>query len=412
VAALPTQAIVRMSEVNRRVLFVVPSGTSFHTFFRSVADAWRETGGDLAVAAGPDLPGQTAEWPEAVKRFPLPAFRGGNPWKLFAAGRRLAEVVTRWNPAIVHAHFAAGVVAAAVAKPVVGDRRRRWVGTFHGLHMSMAGTRSVASRLTATAERWAARRMDTVCVLNREDAVAMRAILPRNRVHVVASSGVGCDLETFDPCHYPEKCRQDLRTRLGILPDSLVVAYVGRRTAFKGFDVAVRGFMRAGLEQASLLLVGAPDDAHASGLSAAERSTLAVDPRVVDAGWQWNVAPYLAVADICLLPSIREGLPVTAMEALAMGVPVVTIDARGCRDVVRDGIDGFVLPAAEADVIANTLRTVSANRDRLCRMATAAIAGRTRFDRRRYVAAELDLYSKELSLLDPHLSPQEVVAND
>ena len=411
-AALPTQAIAPMSEINRRVLLVVPSGTSFLTFFRRVADAWRETGGDLAVAAGPDLPGQTTDWPEAVKRFPLPAFRGVNPWRLFAAGRRLADVVTRWNPAVVHAHFSAGVVAAAVAKPVVSDSRRRWVGTFHGLHMAMPGARSVASRLTAAAEGWAARRMDTVCVLNREDAVAMRAILPENRVHVVKSSGVGCDLKTFDPCHYPEKRRQDLRTRLGILPDSLVVTYVGRRTAFKGFDVAVRGFMRAGLEQASLLLVGAPDDTHASGLTATERSALAVDPRVIDAGWQWDVAPYLAVADICLLPSIREGLPVTAMEALAMGVPVVTVDSRGCRDVVRDGIDGFVLPAADADLIANTLRTVSCDRDRLCRMATAAIAGRSRFDRRRYVAAELELYSKELSLLHPRLSPQEVVAND
>jgi len=401
VAALPAQANVRMSPINRRVLLVMPSGTSFHTFFRGVADAWKETGGELAVAAGPDLPGQTADWPEGVKRFPLPAFRGGDPWKLFAAGRRLADAVKRWNPTIVHAHFAAGVVAAAIARPVVGNCPRRWVGTFHGLHMAAAGSRSVAARLTAAAEGWAARRMDTVCVLNREDAVAMRAILPENRVQVAESSGVGCDLDTLDPCHFPAKTRQDLRGRLGIRPDSLVVAYIGRRTAFKGFDVAVRGFMRAGLDQASLLLVGAPDDAHAAGLTATERSALAIDRRVIDAGWQWNVAPYLAVADICLLPSVREGLPVTAMEALAMGVPVVTVDSRGCRDVVRDGIDGFVLPAADADLIAKTLRTVSTDRDRLCSMATAAVAGRTRFDRRRYVAAELELYSRELSLLHP-----------
>jgi glycosyltransferase involved in cell wall biosynthesis len=152
--------------------------------------------------------------------------------------------------------------------------------------------------------------------------------------------------------------------------------------------------MRAGLEQASLLLVGAPDDAHASGLTAAERRSLAVDPRVVDAGWQWNVAPYLAVADICLLPSTREGLPVTAMEALAMGVPVVTVDSRGCRDVVRDGIDGFVLPAADADLIAEMLRGVKDEA------------------RRHYVAAELELYSTELSLLQPRLSAQDAVAND
>jgi hypothetical protein len=91
---------------------------------------------------------------------------------------------------------------------------------------------------------------------------------------------------------------------------------------------------------------------------------------------------------------------------------VVTVDSRGCRDVVRDGIDGFVLPAADADLIAEMLRGVSARRDCLCRLATAAIAGRARFDRRHYVAAELELYSTELSLLQPRLSAQDAVAND
>ena len=76
-AALPTQAIVRMNEINRRVLLVVPSGTSFHTFFRGVADAWRETGGDLAVAAGPDLPGQTTDWPESLEALCCGATAGG-----------------------------------------------------------------------------------------------------------------------------------------------------------------------------------------------------------------------------------------------------------------------------------------------------------------------------------------------
>jgi glycosyltransferase involved in cell wall biosynthesis len=119
----------------------------------------------------------------------------------------------------------------------------------------------------------------------------------------------------------------------------------------------------------------------------------------VDAGWQWNVAPFLAAANICLQPSVREGLPVTAMESLAMGVPVLTVDARGCRDVVRNGIDGLVLPAADSAVVADALTTFAADRDRLRAMAQAAVAGRARFDRRRYVAAEIELYSQEMSAL-------------
>jgi len=410
-AAVPTQVVGKMSGVNRRVLLVVPSSTSFHAFFRGVADAWRDTGGEWAVAAGPDLPGQTTEWPEAVERFTLPPFRGGNPWSLVTAGRRLAEVVADWNPAVVHAHFTAGVVAAAVGRMMLSTCGSRWLGTFHGLHLSLGGPRAIASRLTGAAERWAARRMDVVCVLNPEDAIALRPILPAERVRLVASSGVGCDLEAFDSVRYPATTRQKLRAHLGIRPDSLVVAYVGRRTAFKGFDVAVRGFMRAGLEQSALLLVGAADDAHTSGLDAAERRMLATDPRIVDAGWQWDVAPFLAMADVCLLPSVREGQPVTAMESLALGVPVVTVDSRGCRDVVRDGTDGVVLPAAKTELIANALRALAADRARLHGMSQAAVAGRSRFDRRGYIAAELALYSEQAAVARSWSLSQGVVGH-
>ena len=389
-----------MTSTDHRLLLVVPSGTSFLTFFRGIADEWRRTGGTVAVATGPDLPGHTAGWPDGIERFPLPAFRAGSPWSVLSASRQLAAVVSRWNPSLVHAHFAAAVLVTALARTIGGSGKRRWIGTFHGMHLSTGGPTSTSSRLAAAAENWSARRMDTVCVLNHEDAEAVRRFLPKGHVRLVSSCGVGCDLDAFDPAKFPLSARDAMRVRLGIAADALVVAYVGRRTAFKGYDVAVRGFVQAGIEGAVLLLVGSPDDTHASGLTPQERAEVAADSRVVDAGWQWDVAPFLAAADICLLPSVREGMPVTAMEALALGVPVVTVDARGCRDVVRRGIDGIVLPAADPTLVAEALGALAAVRSLLANLANAAYAGRSRFDRRRYVSVENDLYSQELSALE------------
>jgi len=68
------------------------------------------------------------------------------------------------------------------------------------------------------------------------------------------------------------------------------------------------------------------------------------------------------------------------------------VDARGCRDVVRDGVDGIVLPEASAAVVARALTACGADRTMLRSLSTAAIAGRARFDRRRLAASEADLY--------------------
>jgi glycosyltransferase involved in cell wall biosynthesis len=80
-------------------------------------------------------------------------------------------------------------------------------------------------------------------------------------------------------------------------------------------------------------------------------------------------------------------------------VPVVTVDARGCRDVVRDGVDGVVMPEARADLVAAVLRGLAADRSRLDTMAAAAIGGRGRFDRSHYVNDEITFYAREVARL-------------
>ena len=95
--------------------------------------------------------------------------------------------------------------------------------------------------------------------------------------------------------------------------------------------------------RARLLLIGARDRLHPTGLSAEKERTLKASPQVIDIGFRTDVERCLPAADVLLFPSRREGTPVCAMEALALGVPVITCDARGCREVVRDGVDGLVL---------------------------------------------------------------------
>lgn len=383
-----------------RLLLVAPTATSFLTFLESVAEEWRRRGGVVAVAVGPDLDGHVSThgrgaWPAGVERLPLPVFRGGSPASLGWAAWRLASTIRQWRPDVVHAHFAPAVCAAAMARTFCGVRAPHWIGTFHGLHGNVCGGR--IRGLAVAVERWSAGRMTRVCVLNASDSTALsqRIGVP---VHVHRSSGVGCDLEHFDGTRFTEADRERIRREAGIAPGTFVVAFVGRQTGFKGFPIVVRAhrlLAEAGLEHV-LLAVGEPDRLHDSGLTTAEWREVENDSGVIRTGWRWDVAPWLAIADTCLLPSAREGMPVSLMEALSMGVPAVTSDSRGCREVVRHGVDGFVMSSPTPAALADAVRRLVADPALVTSMKAAARAGRDRFDRRRFVAEQMELYSRLL----------------
>lgn len=387
-----------MNPRSGRLLLVVPSATSFLAFLQGLAREWRERGGTVAVAVGPDLPGTgPAPWPDGVERLPMPATRLGSPLDIVRGVATLRHHVLDWQPDIVHSHFTMSAVVTSATRRVVGDAGAAWLATFHGMHLT--ANRTPASRVMAEAEVWAARRMSLVCVLNREDRVALEKRVPGVRVHHHGSFGVGCDLRTFDPGRFSSADRVSIRDRLGIPARAFVAAYVGRQAAFKGFPIAVQGFLaarRAGFD-GWLIVVGEPDAAHPSGLRSDELQALARDGRALMTGWQRDVAPYLAASDVLLLPSVREGMPVVAMEALCLGTPVITVDSRGCRDVVRDGVDGFVVPAADPLAFAGKLVECAGDPDLMDRLRKAAIAGRARFDGRVYDQEQVELY---LSLLE------------
>jgi glycosyltransferase involved in cell wall biosynthesis len=396
-----------MSVAGKRLLLVMPAATSFLTFLNGVAEEWRRLGGAVAVATGPDLPGHNlpgqdtvpggrAAWPEGIERLPLPEFRMGSPLAMLRAAGSLRGHIRAWRPDIVHAHFAAAVFLAAFVRTFAGNPPLVWMGTFHGLHGSAgSGPRSA---VLAAVERWSSRRMTQVCVLNAEDRAALQPRIGGVPVHAHSCCGVGCDLDRFNAARFSAADRLNRRCSVGLSPDAFVLVFLGRQTAFKGFATAVRSYrlLRASGIDAALVIVGSTDDVHGSGLSAKEVRTLDDDPHVVRTGWQWDVSPWLAIADACVLPSVREGMPVSLMESLAMGVPAITIDSRGCRDVVRNGVDGFVLSSASAKDITRAAAVLATDRQVRETMRAAAIAGRSRFDRRIYNTEQVTLYAQLL----------------
>ena len=110
-----------------------------------------------------------------------------------------------------------------------------------------------------------------------------------------------------------------------------------------------------------------------------------------------DVEKYLSITHAVIFPSKREGMPVTLMEALAMGVPVITCDTRGCRDVVRDQVDGIVLEDCTIDSLVSAMELLIDNKSFHSSLVTNALDGRKRFNRLNFVHEQIKIYEKLLS---------------
>jgi glycosyltransferase involved in cell wall biosynthesis len=102
-------------------------------------------------------------------------------------------------------------------------------------------------------------------------------------------------------------------------------------------------------------LVGRLDEGNPAAITARELRAWETAGIVTYLGRLEDVRPALSATSVYVLPSYREGTPRTVLEAMAMGRPIVTTDAPGCRETVRHGVNGYLVPARDADALAQAM---------------------------------------------------------
>ncbi|MGW5686438.1 glycosyltransferase [Nonomuraea sp. NPDC003754] len=293
-------------------------------------------GWQVAVACpgtGP-LRGRLAEL--GVPWLDWPAGRDPGPRDL-AAIRRLRRLVDAFAPDAVHLHSSKAGLAGRAAI------RGRIPTLFQPHGWSWLAGRGLVARAALAWERRAARWTGlTVCVGEGEAALARRHGVGGDQV--VVRNGV--DLRRFRPAGKEE--RATARERHGILWSAPLAVCVGRITRQKGQDLLLSAWERVVEEcpQARLVLVG-DGDLHD------ELRALDV-PGVCFVGDVADVRPWYVAADVVVLPSRWEGLPLTALEAMATGRSLVCYDVPGLAELVGDGV-GAAVPAEDVAALAEAL---------------------------------------------------------
>lgn len=161
----------------------------------------------------------------------------------------------------------------------------------------------------------------------------------------------GVDVGLLDPSRVD---RLQVRAGLGIPPAALVIGAVGRLVWQKGhsFLLEAAARLRDRLPEARYILVGEGEEEPSLRR---EARRLAIEDRLTFAGYRADVHRLLGAMDVFALPSRKENMPQVLLEAMAMGRPVVSTASIGVREVLEDGVSGFVIPTGDADVLADRI---------------------------------------------------------
>ena len=309
---------------------------------------------------------------------------------------RLTRLMRRERYDVVHVHTPVAAALGRIAARLAGVRVV--IYTAHGFYFHdrmPPWKRSLIAFVERALFRLGTTALFTVSAEDRETAVAKR-IAPAAKV-VWVSNGV--DLARFRP-----QDRSALRRELGFQPEDRVVGFVGRLVPEKGVWELLRAMalVRWQHPEAKLLIVGETLKSDRARSETASVTRFIQEEGLTEAvrcvGFQDDVAPYLSAMDLFVLPSHREGLPLTVLEAMASGLPVVATNIRGCREEVVDGVTGRLVPPEDPRALAEAISAILMDPEGAAKMGQA---GRKRveaeFDEKRVVAEQVALYERLLA---------------
>jgi len=263
---------------------------------------------------------------------------GTNPIRDLKTLWALKGILAEERPDKVFAYQAKTVIYGAIAAGLVGITEvYPLIAGVGSVFLSNALKTHVIRMLLCAEYRYSIRKCPAVFFQNKDDVAVFRDNLVLKNQRIVMLHGSGVNLERFQQLPFPDKFGFLCIARL--IRDKGIVEYLEACTEIKKMHPEVR-----------CLLVG-PFDTNPSAITKEELQPYIQNGIVEYFGEQSDVVPYLRQCSVFVLPSYREGTPKTVLEAMACGRAIITTDAPGCRETVKDSENGFLVPVKDVSAI-------------------------------------------------------------
>jgi glycosyltransferase involved in cell wall biosynthesis len=343
-----------------RLLYVVTEDWAFLSHRLPMARAARDAGFEVHVATRVS-DGAAAIQAERFILHPIPFARGSlSPVATFSTIAALRRVHREVEPALTH-HVALQAcvlgMLATLGRPVA------CVNAFIGLGYSFisdTGKARAVRTLIGSLLRFLINRNNCVALVQNSDDMAALVALGVTKKRIVLIPGSGVDVKRFTPLSEPG--------------GAATFGFVGRLLDDKGIRtlIAAHRLLRARIPDARLLIAGTPDPANPASVTEAEARSWNNEAGLAWLGHVSDIAGLWATAHVAVLPSRREGLPLSLMEAAACGRAMIASNVPGCREIVLHEQTGLLFPVDDATALADVMARLAADRELRARCATAA----------------------------------------
>lgn len=253
-----------------------------------------------------------------------------NPFDIrnIQAYKQMKRLVDSEEYVFIHCH----TPVAGIISRIVGHKKKiKVIYTVHGFHF-FEGAPKINWVIFFPIEKFFSRWTDTLITINKEDFNRAKTFYADKLEYI---PGIGIDVKTFD--HQGKIA--EIRKEFGFTNDDFVFASVGQLSIRKNHQVVIKALAEINNSKIKYLIIGIGEkEKYLRKLI----SDLSLENRVYLVGYRMDVEKVLKAVDAFIFPSIQEGLPVSLMEAMAAGLPIVCSRIRGNVDLIKNGSGGYL----------------------------------------------------------------------
>lgn len=301
---------------------------------------------------------------EGVRHEVIPFTRRITPLDDLRCIWKLIQLFRREKPDIVHTHTPKAGLLGMIAANLAGVTIR--IHTLAGIPAMAAGGRK--KTLLESIEKWTYSNATEVWPnsVGLRKFVLQKELCSEYKLRIIGKgSSNGVDLEKFNRDVLKENHLVAATMRIMPGEDDYIILSVGRLVKDKGIEELVAAFLNSKIVNKSKLVLLGAFEQDLDPLSPETVQTIQDHPRIIQIDWSDHVAHYLALADVLVHPSHREGFPNVILEAGAMQVPVICSDIIGNTDIIAQQKTGLIFPVKDALVLKEALEFGFVKRDKM-----------------------------------------------